>query len=195
MLRALAVGGGGELHVRVRQGLEDIAGGLGDLPGAGQQLLLPVGQDVVPLQPGPVQEPAVFFQLRDLGVKQVQRLLGDGRQLRALEGGGAADADHQAHALAVHGLVVRVCGVLVAAQKGVDADRLHPHAQVLAEGQVVIERPGGLPQPALPDGDLLRQRLQGLKGLRPGLIAGKQVLNAPADVFIHFGSCGDFFRV
>ena len=145
-----------------------------------------------PLQTGLCQITAVLFQRRDLGVESVQRLVRNGGQLRALKGGCAVQTHQQVHTAAIHGLVVRLRGVLVVAQEGVYIDRLYAHVQRLAEGQVVIEGLGRLPQPSSPRGGFLRQPPQGLERLLPRLIAGEKVGDAPADAGVQFFSFADF---
>ena len=180
MLPALAVGHRGEFQVRVNEAVEDLPRESAHLPGAGQQLLLRRGEDVGPLGAGPGEIPAVLLQGGEICIEGVQGLLRDGRQLRVLKGQGAAELDQEGDRPAHHVLVDRVGGVLVPAQGGVGPHPVHLPVRPLPQLQVVKEGLGRRSQPPPVGPQLLRQALAGREGLLPGLIAGKQILDAPA---------------
>ena len=180
MLPALAVHHAGELHVRVGVAGVDAAGAPAELSGPGKQVLLRGGEDVLPLQPGLGQVPAVLLQGGELGVEALQRLLGDGGELRTRIGPGPPHLHAEAEAPALHGLVLGVGGVLVVAEHGVDIQGLHPLVQPLVELQVLIEALGRLPQLPPESGQLPGQALTGLERPAPRLVAGEKVLRGPA---------------
>ena len=191
VLLPLAVGHGGELHVRVVIGVVDIAGAAAHLAGGSQQVLLGGGEDVVLLQPGLVQIPAVLFQLGHFLVKAVQGLVGDGHQLGAGEGRGAVQLHDEAEAPALHGLVGGVGGVLVVSDKGVDEELLRLLVYGLEPGQVGVQRLCALPKPALISRHLRRQALHALQLGGPRLIGGEQVGGVPADGGVHLAALED----
>ena len=180
VLPALAVHHAGELHVRVGVAGVDAAGAPAELSGPGKQVLLRGGEDVLPLQPGLGQVPAVLLQGGELGVEALQRLLGDGGELRTRIGPGPPHLHAEAEAPALHGLVLGVGGVLVVAEHGVDIQGLHPLVQPLVELQVLIEALGRLPQLPPESGQLPGQALTGLERPAPRLVAGEKVLRGPA---------------
>ena len=191
MAAALLVRHGGELHVRVVIGVENIAGAAAHLAGGSQQVFLRRRKGVILVQPGLVQIAAEFLQLRLGGVKAVQGFLGNGHQLRALKGTGAAELDNKAEAAALHGLVGGVGGILIVFNKCVDKQLLHLAVDLLHTAEVAVQGVGRLPQLALIGGDLLRQRLGSLQGRAPRLVVSIEIRCVPAEPGIHLAALQD----
>ena len=169
----------GEGEVGVGELGEDVIGGLGQLSGGGQQLLLRLGQGVGAAALDVVEVAAVEGELGELGIKFLQTLLGQSQQLRHLKGGGT----HQLHILggdlAHHGLVGSYPGVLVAFPLGIVHELAEHLSGLLLQGDKVVEGLGALAQTAGIALQLLGEGFQSLELLLPGLVGGVEVGGVP----------------
>ena len=169
----------GEGKVGVGELGENVVGGLGQLPGGGQQLLLRLRQGVGTAALDVVEIAAVEGELRQLGIEFLQPLLGQGQQLRHLKGGGT----HQLHVLGGdlphHSLVGSHPGILITLALGVVHELAEHLPGLLLQGDKVVEGLSALTQAAGVALQLSGEGFQGLEFLLPGIICGVEVGSVP----------------
>ena len=169
----------GESEVGVGELGEDVVGGLGQLPGGGQQLLLRLRQGVGAAALDVVKIAAVEGELGQLGIKRLQPLLGQREQLWHLKGGGPYQLHILGGDLSHHGLIGGHPGVLVAFPLGVVHELAEHLPGLLLQGDKVVEGLGALTQTARVALQRLGEGFQGLELLLPGLITGVEVGGVP----------------
>ena len=188
---ALAVGDIGEDLVGVAENAGDVLGGVGHFTGGGQQTLLGRGENVVLAAADLVQAAAIRLQLRLLGVEPVQRLIGNGHDLRRCEGGGAGDGHIYVHGLAADILIEAVAGILVALAAGVAHEHAEPQLDLVLQpepGQQILGTAG---QSALKGGNFGGEFLHGLVFRHPRLIAFKHILQVPGHLLRNLAALGN----
>ena len=128
-----------EGQVRIGKHTEGVAGGLGNLTGGSQELLLTGAEHMVLLPAQVGQVPAVPLQARAYGIELCQSFVGNGQDLRGFKADGSAQGHHSAHKFTAHGLVFCLTGILIGLAHTVIAKKVCLAVHPLHIDQVVQE--------------------------------------------------------
>ena len=178
-------------QVGVSQCAADGVGRVGHLTGGGEQTLFGGRKDMLRTAAQTVQVAAVGLKLRALAVEGVERLLGDGNELRGSEGRGARDRDAAADAFAAHVLIAGVRRVLIRFAAGIAHQLFKAHGDLIVQLHILQQPRGTLAKRALVLRKLLRHLQQRFVFTQPVLIGFEYICQIPCELhgdLISFGN-------
>ena len=133
----------------------------------------------------------VALRKKLLGVEPVQRLIGNGHDLRRCEGGGAGDGHIYVHGLAADILIEAVAGILVALAAGVAHEHAEPQLDLVLQPEPGQQILGAAGQSALKGGNFGGEFLHGLVFRHPRLVAFKHILQVPGHLLRNLAALGN----
>ena len=180
-------------QVGISQCAADRVRRVGHLPGSGEQALLGGGKDMLRAAAQAVQVAAVGLKLRALAVEGIERLFGDGDELRCRKGRRARDRDAAADALAAHVLIAGVRRVLIRLAPSVAHQLFKAHGDLVVQLHILQQPRGALAERALVPCKLLRHLHQGFIFAQPVLIGFEYICQIPCELHGDLVSFRDSF--